>query len=120
MNGIILRAGRVLKYRIVHRAQRYCVKHVYGWVLAEKITGASVKEIEQQLADLYAPIVQELSINRIVAGYKLPENFGDKMREYLRRDCAIIDRSKDQAVDQQRNPVTVVLVGGFVNPKQSL
>ncbi len=120
MNGIILRAGRVLKYRFVHRAQRYCVKHVYGWVEVEKITGGSVKEVEAQLVETFAPVIQELSLDRIVAGYKLPENFGDKMREYLRRDCAIIDRSKDQAVDQQRNSVTVVLVGGFVNPKQPL
>jgi hypothetical protein len=120
MKGIIVRAGRVLKYRVVHRAERYGVKHVHGWVEAEKITGASVKEVEQRIAETFAPVVHELSLNRIVEGYHLPENFGDRMRAYLRRDCSIIDRSTGMSVDKERNPVVVVLVTGFVNANQSL
>jgi hypothetical protein len=115
MKEILVRAGRVLKYRVVHRAERYAVKHVHGWAEAENITGSTVKEVEQRIAEIYAPVVQELSINRMLSGYRIPQNFGDKMREFLRRDCTIIDRSTGLSVDKPGNQAVVLLVGGFVN-----
>jgi hypothetical protein len=93
MNNLIARAGRALKYRVIHRAQRYGVKHGYGWYKAEQITGATVAAVEEQINELLAPIVQQLSVERINAGFRLPENFGDQMKAYLRQEFDIIDRA---------------------------
>jgi hypothetical protein len=102
MNGLLLRAGRVLKYRVIHRAQRYTVKHSCGWIEAETITGATVAEVEEKIREALAPVVHALSVERIAAGFRLPEDFGDKMRDYLRMDCSIIDRATGRNVEDKK------------------
>lgn len=118
MNGFFMRAGRLLKYRVIHRAQRYGVRHSCGWIEAERITGATVAEIEEKIKEVFAPVVHGMSIDRISAGFRLPENFGDFMRDYLRQDCSIIDRSTGRSVEKKGFCLVGLLGGGFANVKQ--
>lgn len=96
--NMIARAGRVLKYRMVQRSQRYSVKHVSGWIEVEHITGASVAEVEKKLDKILGPVIHSLSVARIAAGFRLPEHFGDYMRAYLKSEYRIIDRAKGEPV----------------------
>jgi hypothetical protein len=118
MKELILRAGRVLKYRVIHRAQRYGVRHACGWLYAEVITGSTVAKVEQQIEEVLAPLVQGLSVDRIAAGFRLPENFGDHMRQYLRQEYRIIDRATGKPVSEKRVQLVGFLSGGLVNSKQ--
>lgn len=98
MKDLIARAGRALKYRVAHRTRRYGVKHAYGWHKAEMITGATVVEVWEKIDELLAPIVQQLSIERINAGFRLPVDFGDQMKAYLKHEFIIIDRATGKSV----------------------
>lgn len=109
MKNMITRAGRALKYRVVHRAQRFGVQHVGGWNEVEQITGASVNEVEQKLDEILGPVIHSLSLARIAAGFRLPENFGDYMRVYLKREYRIIDRATGRPVPE-RNSIIVSLM----------
>lgn len=109
MKNLISRAGRALKYRVIHRAQRYSVKHDYGWYKAEQITGATVEAVQEQIDELLAPIVQQLSVERINAGFRLPENFGDQMKAFLKQEFQIIDRATGNTIVKPHLSILVLL-----------
>jgi hypothetical protein len=118
MNNLIIRAGRALKYQVINRAERYGVKHSCGWLKAEMITGATIGEVEKKIEEILAPQIHGLSIDRITAGFQLPENFGDQMWNYLRKDFTIIDRATDRSVAEKSLLLLVLPTGGMMNTKQ--
>lgn len=113
-----MRAGRVLKYQVIHPEMRYGVRHSCGWMDAEMITGASVADVEQKIDEILGPVVQALSVARMAAGFRLPENFGDHMRQYLREEYQIIDRVTGMPVGKKRILLLGVMAGGLVNSNQ--
>lgn len=117
MKGLLIRAGRALKYKVVHPEKRYGVRHVSGWIEAEKITGASVAEVDWKINELLGPKVHALSIDRIAAGFRLPENFGDFMRNYLRNECRIIDKATGKPIEK-RGAFLMMIGTGLINGKQ--
>lgn len=112
MKGLLIRACRTLKYKVIYPEKRYGVRHVSGWIEAEKITGATVTEVELRIDNLLAPQVQALSLERITAGFRLPVNFGDLMKECLRKEYRVIDRATGFPVEKTG------MMNGFVNEKQ--
>lgn len=115
MKEMIARAGRVLKYRLINRSQRYGVKHVSGWFEAEQITGATVAEVEAKLDEILGPVIQSLSLARIAAGFRLPVNFGDYMKAYLKREYRIIDRATGNPVGEKMILMMRITAGGSEN-----
>jgi hypothetical protein len=117
MTKLIIRAGRALKYQVINRSERYGVKHSIGWISAEKITGATIAEVEKKITEILGPKIHALSIDRITAGYRLPENFGDQMWHYLRRDFTIIDRATGKSVAEKSLLLLMLPMAGLMNLK---